>query len=219
MKPSPKTKYVYLTGPDGSGKSTYLHEVREYYNLKNKTIINFWLRSPKILSKPLMGLCRLIGLTQYQMINGITYGKHDFHRSKFVSLIFPLLQYLDFRIKWSLISGNLNQHEIILFDRFALDTLADLMVDTSRYDLHKKRIGKAFLKLIPTDTLIIALDVKPSTIKARKLDTLHDPHLDKKVDVYSILTRDLTIPVIDNNRSEAEVWGDIKRLITKYEGN
>ncbi len=189
----------YITGPDGSGKTSYLKEIITCLNNSKKKYKHIWLRSPKITSKPLMLYCRIVGLTKYKVIDGVKYGKHEFYRSKFVSWLFPILQLIDFKIKWSLIKKKLND-EILLFDRFALDTLADLMVDTSNFQLHKTRLGKSFIKLIPPQTKILVLDTDESIIRSRKIDTLFDEHLSTKINIYKILSRDLSLTVINNNK-------------------
>ncbi|MBA7544635.1 hypothetical protein ES705_36996 [subsurface metagenome] len=158
-----------------------------------------------------MAYCRLAGLTKYKTINGIRYGVHEFYRSKFVSWIFPILQLIDFKIKKWLVFRKISKKLgfTIFLDRFAIDTLADLMVDTGRYDLHLKRIGKNFLKLIPYNTGIIVLIVNEKEIRKRKLDTLHDSHLSQKIEVFNILSKDLNLKVIDNNRPFEIVHKDI----------
>lgn len=196
---------IYLTGPDGSGKTTYLEEIQRHFNEKGNRANYVWLRSPKILSKPLMAYCRLAGLTRYKNIDGIRYGGHKFYRSKFVSWLFPVLQLIDFKIKLLFKQKEINKDNIVLLDRFALDTLADLMVDTHRFDLHKTDIGRAFINTIPDKCKIIVLEATEDIIRKRKRDTLHDPHLSDKIKVYSILASDLNLTKINNNRNQSEV--------------
>lgn len=196
---------IYLTGPDGSGKTTYLEEIQRHFNEKGNQANYVWLRSPKILSKPLMAYCRLAGLTRYKNIDGIRYGGHEFYRSKFVSWLFPVLQLIDFKIKLLFKQKEINKDNIVLLDRFALDTLADLMVDTHRFDLHKTGIGRAFINTIPDKCKIIVLEATEDIIRKRKRDTLHDPHLSDKIKVYSILASDLNLTKINNNRNQSEV--------------
>jgi len=193
-------KIYYLTGPDGCGKTTYLEELEAYFSEKGLDASHVWVRSPKIFSKPLMAYCRLVGLTRYKTIDGIRYGGHFFKRSKFVSHLFPWLQLIDFRIKLKAFSGKLKPESIVIMDRFALDTLADLMLDTGRFDLHKTRVGKKFLELIPGNTKIILLSTSEDNIRRRKLDTRHDPLLDKKIKVYEVLSKDLGLEIVDNNK-------------------
>jgi thymidylate kinase len=199
----------YLTGPDGSGKTTLLELVKNKLSSEGYTPIHTWIRSPKIFSKPLMVYCRLFGLTKYEWIDGIRYGKHEFYRSRIVSWLFPILQLIDFKLKYFLTRPKIGSYEKILMDRFSLDTLADLMVDTHRYNLHKTKIGSYFINLVPKDTKILLLQVDEINIRKRKLDTLHDPNLSIKIEVYSILAEDLNLQSINNNNPINHVFNQI----------
>ncbi len=210
---------IYITGSDGSGKTTLLEAIEEVYLLESKKTKHIWIRSPKILSKPLMIYCRLVGLTKYKTIDGVKYGRHDFYKSHFVSWLFPILQLLDFKIKWYLEKKRIKSDEILLFDRFSLDTLADLMVDTKRMDLHKTSIGRSFIDLITENTRILIPSVEVETIRERKKDTLYDEKLVLKIKVYEILSKDLNINTIDNNRVYNEVLKDVLQYLDINEGS
>lgn len=211
---------IYITGPDGSGKTTYVKLIERHYKRLNYKVKNVWIRSPKILSKPLMAYCRVVGLTKYRYINGIRYGGHEFYRSRFVSSIFPVLQLIDFKIKWYFVKKTIeNEFDYIIFDRFVFDTLADLMVDTERYDLHKSKIGKIFLNQLPDNTKTVVLLADAHNIRERKEDTRYDPLLDKKLKVYKILARDLNLIIIDNNLNLEVVKNNIFNQLEIYERN
>ena len=107
---------------------------------------------------------------------------------------------VDFKIKWFFERKKIKSNEIVIFDRFSIDTLADLMVDTRRMDLHKSWIGKEFIEAIPKNSKIVILKVDEAVIRKRKKDTLHDELLEDKVKVYNLLSKDLYIKVIDNNK-------------------
>jgi len=201
----------YITGVDGSGKTFYLKKVEDFLKDKNYKIKHIWLRSPKILSKPLMLFCRVIGLTKYNYIEGIKYGSHNFYHSKIISLIFPFLQFFDFKLRLCFLNLKLKDQEIVLYDRYSLDTLADLMVDTHRLNLHKTWVGKQFINLIPKNTKIIILFVKEDVIRRRKIDTKYDPNLGLKIEVYNVLAKDLNLVSIDNNRESEFVFHHILR--------
>ncbi len=196
-----KNKVFYIAGPDGSGKTTFLTDLESVLTKRGETTRHIWIRSPKFFSKPLMGICRLVGLTKYKNIDGVSYGKHEFYKSKIVSYIFPFLQLIDFKIKWFFERKMNKSGEVILFDRFNLDTLADLMVDTRRYDLHEKWVGKAFLKLSPEKEDIIIISADEKIIRSRKLDTLHDELLVDKIKVFETLAKDLELKLVLNNTS------------------
>ena len=194
-----KNQIYYIAGSDGSGKTTLLKDLEKKLIVNSKRTIHIWIRSPKIFSKPLMAYCRLVGLTKYKTIDGIRYGKHEFHRSLFVSWLFPILQLMDFKIKWYLKKKMIRPNDIILFDRFSVDTLADLMVDTKRMSLHKSWVGKEFIKLIPINCKTIILKVEPEVVRKRKLDTLYDEKLEDKIKIFQFLSNELNIKLIENN--------------------
>lgn len=209
----------YLTGPDGSGKTTFIKNIENYFLNQGYKPRHIWLRSPKILSKPLMAACRLVGLTKYKKIDGIRYGGHEFYRSRFVSFLFPILQLVDFQLARLFTKHNKSRSDILLYDRYALDTLADLMVDTHRFDMHKKRLGRSFLKMIQNNTRIIILYVPEDEIRSRKGDTKFDPHLSTKIKVYNILAKDLKLKVIDNTRDKQVVYKEIFKHFNLDERN
>jgi len=193
-------KYFYIPGPDGSGKTTFLKKVEQYYQLKGKSTIYIWLRSPKIFSKPLMAYCRIVGLTKYKKTNGVIYGTHEFYRSKFISWLFPILQLVDFKLKWFVTEKiKLRDNAIVLFDRFSLDTLVDLMVDTNNFNMHNSAIGRSLINTIPKNTKTLILHTNETLIKKRKEDTRHDPQLTNKIKCYNILSKELNIEQINNN--------------------
>lgn len=207
----------YFTGPDGSGKSTYIKLLEKYFDEKRLETQYIWIRSPKIFSKPLMLYCRIAGYTKYKYVDNVKYGVHEFYRSKFVSNIFPIIQLVDFYIKNTInqIKIRKKKGDIIVYDRHALDTLADLMVGTKRFDLHKKTIGKLFIKLLPKNVKIIVLEVQEDIIRSRKIDTLHDINLANKIKVYKILSKDLSLDIIDNSYGNQNiVFNNIKKKLS-----
>lgn len=199
----------YLCGPDGSGKTTFLKAIERRLQVDGNKTIHIWLRSPKLFSKPLMAYCRVVGLTSYNMIDGVKYGKHEFYKSKFVSYLFPILQLIDFKIKWAVAKRKIKKDHIILFDRFSIDTLSDLMVDTKRFDLHRSWIGKSFMNLIPKNCKSIVLMAEDAIIRSRKKDTLHDEHLTQKIKVFEIIANDFNLNLIYNEKDLILVENDI----------
>lgn len=201
----------YIAGSDGSGKTTHLNKLIN----KSSNFKHVWIRSPKIFSKPLMFFCRIVGLTKYYIVDGIKYGSHDFYKSSFVSFVFPFLQLIDFKIKWIFCKLSIKPNQIIFFDRFCLDTLVDLMIDTRNMTLHETYVGKKFIEMLPQNCKVIILEVDEETIRNRKKDTLYDKNLSLKIEAYNILAKSLKLKKINNNRNMKLVEIDINNYFKK----
>jgi hypothetical protein len=72
--------------------------------------------------------------------------------------------------------------------------------------------------MLPKGIKIVSLSVKEETIRKRKQDTLHDPHLDRKIKAYDIIAREFNLTVIDNNRTFNEALENILRVFKVNEG-
>jgi thymidylate kinase len=215
-------RFFYIAGPDGSGKSTHLEALRDKLAAQGIEGEHLWLRSPKLLSKPLLLFCRLTGLTRYKKVDGIRTGTHDFYRSKLISWIYPWLQYLDMRIFIFLKVKRRfkRKSDNVFLDRYVIDTLADLMVDTQRFDLHRKTVGRLFLKLVPARERIVILDAEEEVMRQRKRDVAVDSNVAYKLKAFRVLAQDLGIALIDNNRDFPIVHQDICEFFQKaHAGN
>jgi len=199
-------KSIYLIGTDGSGKTTYIKKLQKKYNINFEYI---WIRSPKIFSKPLMLICRIFRLTNYKYINNVKFGKHSFEKSKFVSFVYPYLQLLDFKIVWFFKKIFIKNNKNMIFDRFSIDTLADIMISTKKMYIHKTWVGRQFIISIPENTILLNIYVNEKNIKKRKFDTKFDDNIELKIKVYKILCDYLNIPVFDNNKDITLVFNEI----------
>jgi hypothetical protein len=161
-----------------------------------------------------MAYCHLTGLTKYKEINGFRYGTHSFEKSPVVRLLYPILQLIDFKIKWYFVSKfRIKNADYVLLDRFVLDTLVDIMVSTKRFDLYKTRIGSSFLNMLPKTAVTMLFIASPQTIRKRKLDTAYDGNLELKVKLFNNLGRILGIHIIDNDRPYLQVKIEVLQLI------
>src|SRR5690606_13315753 len=88
-----------------------------------------WIRFPAVISFPLLVYARVRGFTRYETTDGIRVGAWEFHRSNFLRRVFPFAQYIDtvllsIPVVWIPQLLGLT----IVFERYAVDILVDLMV-------------------------------------------------------------------------------------------
>lgn len=185
------TRHIYITGADGVGKTTQVDRLEA--RLRQSTTVNrVWLRFPVVTSLPLLLYARLFGYTRYRVVEGVRVGAWEFHRSRLLRSVFPWAQYFDTLVHAGLkVYLPLLRGQRLLFERYALDVLVDLMVAIGDYNLHRRPVGRLLLRLVPKQTHVVILDAPEEVIRDRRADVRHDPVLDARLQAYRALARDL----------------------------
>ncbi|MCW9057764.1 MAG: hypothetical protein OQL11_02665 [Gammaproteobacteria bacterium] len=194
-------RVIYVMGIDGSGKSTVSEHLAKKLREQGFKVHVEWLRFNHVLSKPLLGLCRLIGLTRYETHDGIRVGYHDFHRSRVISWLFVLFQYLDtLRVKYLKIMPRIrNDSSVLILDRYVYDILVDVMVDTGMDTLHESRIGQAFLRLLPLGSRLILVNRDLDKVLEARPEGRVDQNFIKRYQHYQAISSRANVHTIDNN--------------------
>ncbi len=202
----------YVMGIDGSGKTTVSEHLSNKMTARGYKVKSHWLRFNHVISKPLLGLCRVIGLTRYETVNGIQVGYHDFHRSKIISWLFIFVQYLDaVRVKFLKVNPSASgTKSVLILDRYVYDILVDVMVDTKMHSLHKSWIGHAFINLLPRNSKVILVDRTLEEVLIVRPEGKVDDNFESRFYFYQQLKYNEDIYVITNN-------GTLDELLAKAE--
>lgn len=197
---------VYITGIDGSGKSTLVNIIEKELCQRGIRSTTYWLRFNHVISKPLLGFCRLIGLTRYENIGGIRIGYHEFSKSRIISWLFIALQYLDaLRVKYfKIFPASFKKNHIIILDRFVYDILIDMSVDTN-IDLFSSRVYKCFTNLVPKNAKIILIDRDMDEVLKCRPEGVVDKYFKKRRVLFDRLKHENNIIVIENSRTIEEM--------------
>lgn len=194
-------KLIYITGIDGSGKSTVSEHLANTLRKRGYHVNVMWLRFNHVISKPFLGLCRLLGYTKYETHDGIRVGYHNFYRSTLISYTFIALQYLDaIRAKYLHILPKYGKdNTIIVLDRYIYDILIDIAVDTRISHLLSSSIGRKFKNIMPEDSITILVKRSlPEILKVRPEGKV-DRNFEARFLHYEELTNEKNLSVIDNN--------------------
>lgn len=194
-------KLIYVMGIDGSGKSAVSEHLAMKFREKGYDVDVIWLRFNHVISKPLLGLCRLLGYTKYETCDGIRVGYHNFHRSKIISYLFIAFQYLDaVRVKYTKIIPIIKKpNHILILDRYIYDILIDVAVDTGKSNLLSSWVGKKFKKLLPEDAITILVRRSLSEVLEVRPEGKVDRNFESRFRCYEELRNEASICTIDNN--------------------
>jgi len=205
---------IYVMGIDGSGKSTVSEYLAEQLTAKGYDVDILWLRFNHVFTKPLLGLCRLLGYTKYENVEGIRVGYHDFYKSSIISYAFIILQYLDaLRVKYTKILPNYGkQNKIIILDRYVYDILIDVAVDTRKKNLLESWFGKKFKSLLPKDAVNILVRRELSDVLDVRPEGKVDRNFESRFYHFENLIDDSNIYTIDNSGTLDELLDSVSRI-------
>lgn len=197
----PEPMFICIMGIDGVGKTTHVNLILEYLSKKGIKCQYRWLRFHHFFSLPLLAFCRVAGYTRISTLGD--YQKcsyHEFYRSKFISLVYPWILFFDtflfttIKVYIPMFFGT-----SIVCDRFVYDTLIDTAIATKDYEIHRKPVGRSFLKLIPKDARFVMLNIDKSVIFSRRSELKNDQTFDERYKLYMKLSQLFDITIVCND--------------------
>lgn len=207
-------RIISISGADGCGKTTIIDLMRSMLSELGVPSCYVWLRYNHYMSKSVLGFCRLAGLTRYEEIGGVRVGYHEFYKSKVVSWTFVVLTYFD-----TLIASVMKVYiptffgkNVIICDRWILDILVDLELDTRIQFNPSTGIGRMFMGLIPArcHSFVIFRDQK-ALIDSRKENAL-DRNFSKRLSLYE---RQGSYPGVTPIRNDQSAEAAARRILSR----
>lgn len=211
-----RSAFVYITGCDGTGKSTQADLMLAHYRRQGVEPMHLWLRFPFFLTLPLLVYARLRGLSWYEERNGVRQGYWDFRGSWLLRTFLPWVLLIDatgaalFKVFVPLWRG-----KTVVCERFVFDMLVDLSLAFDDPTLHRRLPGRLFLRLLPKDAHCAILTLDVDTLRRRRADLELDRLLAARLAGFERLAEDLNLPVL-SSRESAE---NINKKIVEMVGN
>lgn len=199
------TRLLYLSGCDGTGKTTQAELLIRYLHDHGVATHHTWLRFPFLTSIPLLAYARWRGHSWYVETDGVTHGYWDFRKSRLLRRTLPWTMLLDaalaavFNVYLPMRAG-----KIVVCERFVVDILVDLAVAFDDPGLHRRLPGRLYTRLLPQSSQVLVLDLDAETIRSRRHDLRSDMRLDAKLGIFRRIAADLKLPVVSSRLSIGE---------------
>lgn len=203
---------IVFSGLDGSGKSTQAKLLEDFFQKYNVSYNYIWLRSPNQLSIPLIILFKLLRISHSKKTkSGKMIGVTNLENHKIFQKIWKktLFSDLKFVIKHK-IEPLLTTSKIPIIDRFIIDTLVDLAIDTND-DSVIDELGNQFLSLLPKYSKLFFLDITPQLSYERNLEESVSI-LERRQRLYYKISKYVNLIIIDGTKSIEEIH---KQIITE----
>ena len=195
------TQIIAISGVDGCGKTTVIEGVRLELGSRGYKTSYVWLRYNHYLTKIFHAFCRFAGFTRYEWHDSIRVGYHEFYRSTLISHLAIILNFIDTLIAsfFLVYIPALLTRRIILCDRWIIDILIDLQVDTLKYLGPDSFWGRLFLKLIPGNAKCFLILRDTSMVEAARPEHAHDKNYIPRRDLFIKWGKNARCITVDNN--------------------
>ena len=189
---------IIISGPDGVGKSTISKHLILEFKENGHEIFPIWLRFNHYLSKIVNFYGRLTGRSYYEKYSWGEIGYHDY--KGVLGLLYIYSSYID-----QLIFNNLlkrlyvRKDKTYVIDRFLIDTVVDLIVDTDKEKIILDLFCDLIMKEIKTSNIFI-LKCDKEIVYQRRTDILDDKNYEKKIEAFKKVALYFNIQVIDTGK-------------------
>jgi len=179
-----------ISGPDGTGKSTIINELHK--ELECEVV---WLRFHHYFSKILNLIGRILGKSYREEYSWGKVGYHDYYGV--FGVIYILAVYIDHLIFRLLIKNKkFKTNKNYLVDRYILDVIADLIVDTKHYKMVFVLFDRFVKKeLLAFDSFILECDM--NIVIGRRKDIKDDKKYLDKINAYKVISHKYNIDTIN----------------------
>lgn len=211
--------FIYLTGCDGTGKSTQARLLIEKFQNRGVNVQHLWLRFPFFTCIPLLMFARWRGYSWYENANGFRHGYWDFRESPLLRNYLPWCLLLDAALAAiRKIYLPLKAGRLIICERFVIDMIIDLSIACNDINLFRRYPGKLFLYLLPPKSKIFVLDLNVPSIRDRRPDLRTDKRLEDRSIAYKHLARELSLTTFSSNDEMIELHQQIlARIQTPFQ--
>jgi hypothetical protein len=201
----PAPRFIYITGCDGTGKTTQARLLIEQLQQQDVKVRHVWLRFPFLFSAPLLAFARWRGYSWSEVQGQDRHGYWDFRRSWLMRNVFPWVLWLDAAIAavWKIYIPLWLGYTIVC-ERFVLDMLVDLAVACEDISFFSRPPGKWYVNLLPGRAQVIILDLDAETIRLRRPDLLSDHQLDRRLQTFMQMRQVGQLPVL-SSRTDIQV--------------
>jgi thymidylate kinase len=195
--PEQAPNFIYITGSDGTGKTTQARLLVEHLQKVGAPVQHLWLRFPFLFSYPLLLYARLFGYSYYEEQDGQRQGYWEFHRSWLLHNLFPWVLLLDaslvslWKVTLPLLLG-----KVIVCERYTVDMAADLSLALRDPNFHRKLPGRLFYDLMPQSSSVFILDLDYLTLRKRRTDLQLDRKLKRRVENFRRLAADWSLRLV-----------------------
>lgn len=191
------SKYIVISGVDGSGKTSIIEGVRSALESQGQTVSYIWMRHNNRLVTLMHAIAKATGLSKKENTPMGRMWLHYFYKSRLFCWFYIRCTYID---NWVARNKPLKfGTDYVICDRWVNDIIIDLASATHQPELVDNKWYDRFQKLLPDDNKqFIVLRSKEAVLGCRVENTFN-PEFERRFELYIKLAERENVIKVDNS--------------------
>lgn len=193
------TKYIIISGVDGSGKTTVIEGVRAQLEAEGKTVGYIWMRYHHKLIKIMHAIAKLTGLSKKENTAMGEMWLHYFYKSPLFCWFYLYSSYID---SWLARKKPTKlRTDYVICDRWVNDIIIDMGSETHNLDILDGKWYKLYQRLLPNDSFQFVISRNREDVLNCRIENTFNEAFDYRFRLYQKIAQKPEVIKIDNTGS------------------
>lgn len=193
------SKYIIISGVDGSGKTSIIDGIKTALELEGKSVSYIWMRQNNHLVTLLHAIAKIVGLARKEDTPMGKMWLHYFYNSPLFCWFYIRATYID---NWLARKKPLKlKTDYVICDRWVNDIIIDLASATHQPRLLNSPWFYRFQRLLPDDCKQFIVIRSKKYVMGCRVENTFNPDFEYRFNLYIKLAKEPFIVKVDNNGS------------------
>lgn len=207
------SKYIIISGVDGSGKTSIIEEVKAQLEAEGHSVGYIWMRYNHRLVKVMHAIAKVIGLSRKEDTEMGRMWLHRFYKNRAFCKLYIWCSYIDnwmVRKKPMLLGTN-----YVICDRWVNDIIIDMGAECHKKNILDSKWYHRYQALLPKDCCqFVVMRDKEKVLQCRAENRFNEAFA-YRYDLYQELAKKDNITLVDNTGtikdSVRQVFDNLKK--------
>ena len=205
------TKYIIISGVDGSGKTTVINNLKLKLENEGNTVDYIWMRYNHYMIKVMNGLARLLRLSVKTHNEMGDVWEHRLYKIPIFCKLYVWCSYIDNKIAKRKVVGL--RSDYVICDRWVNDILIDLGAECRFNDILDSKWYKKFHSILPPQSYQFVVIRDRQAVLDCRIENNVNPDFPYRFILYQKLAKKYDVYVGDNSGTIEESVEQVMEVI------
>ena len=207
------TKYIIISGVDGSGKTTVINSLKDKLEQQGKTVDYIWMRYSHYTVKVMNAFARILGLSVKVHNKMGNVWEHQLYKMPWFCKLYVWCSYLDNKIAKKKVMKL--RSDYVICDRWINDRLIDLGAECRLNDILDSKWYKKFHAILPKDSYQFVVIRNYQAVLDCRIENHTNPDFPYRFALYQKLAGKTDVNVVDNSGTIKESVEQVLTILSK----